>query len=195
MKKNTVLQQFKNIETEVTEKTAFTAGKGYKIHSDTELQQLQNEQTPEKITGNKPGKTTESVKENSRSVYRRRNGNATDIVTDEGIRQEHNCAIVTCGTQEAMPEAETLAGVSELFKVFGDVTRLKILYSLMHSELRVQQIANEVEMSSSAVSHQLRILRQSSLVSSKRAGKTVIYRLADDHVRTMLSQAMEHVLE
>ncbi len=94
-----------------------------------------------------------------------------------------------------MPEEELLYDLSELFKVFGDSTRVKILYALFESELCVCDIAQLLSVSQSAISHQLRILKQSSLVRYRREGKTVFYSLADDHVKTILSQGMEHVQE
>lgn len=88
-----------------------------------------------------------------------------------------------------------LYATAELFKVFGDVTRLKILYTLFSEEKRVGDIAEAVEMSSSAVSHQLKVLRQARLVNFRREGKTMLYSLADEHVRTLLGQAREHISE
>lgn len=96
---------------------------------------------------------------------------------------------------EATPSKEKLNSLSDIFKVFGDRTRLKILYALFESELCVCDIAAIVGMSSSAVSHQLRVLKQARLVDFKREGKTVFYNLADDHVRTMLTQASDHIDE
>ncbi len=93
------------------------------------------------------------------------------------------------------PEPEKLYATSELFKVFGDTTRLKILYTLFDAEKCVGDIANEVEMSSSAVSHQLKVLRQARLVGFRREGKTSLYFLADDHIRTLLDCAIEHISE
>lgn len=93
------------------------------------------------------------------------------------------------------PAPEKLNLVSELFKAFGDPTRLRILYALFESELCVCDIAAIVGMSSSAVSHQLKVLKQACLVDFRRQGKTVFYTLADGHVRTMLGQAMVHITE
>ena len=93
------------------------------------------------------------------------------------------------------PKQEKLKLISELFKVFGDTTRLKILYALFECELCVCDIALVVGMSSSAVSHQLRVLKQAKLVDYRREGKAVFYSLADQHVRTMLGQASEHIDE
>ena len=95
----------------------------------------------------------------------------------------------------AMPAEETLFDLAELFKIFGDSTRIKILYVLNESEMCVCDIARLLGMTQSAISHQLRSLKQSKLVKARREGKTVFYALADDHVHTILSQGMEHVAE
>lgn len=97
--------------------------------------------------------------------------------------------------RENMPEEETLYDLAELFKVFGDSTRIKILYALFGSELCVLDIAQLLNMTQSAISHQLRVLKQNHLVKYRRDGKTMFYSLADDHVRTILGQGMEHVEE
>ena len=94
-----------------------------------------------------------------------------------------------------MPEDETLYDLAELFKVFGDSTRIKILYALFESELCVCDIAQLLNLSTSAISHQLRVLKQSQLVKFRREGKTVFYSLADSHVSSILAQGMEHVCE
>ena len=94
-----------------------------------------------------------------------------------------------------MPDDEILYDLADLFKVFSDTTRIKILFALMDKDLSVGDIAEVVETSQSAVSHQLRILKQARLVRFKRQGKQLIYSLADDHVHTMLSQGMTHVCE
>ena len=96
---------------------------------------------------------------------------------------------------KAMPNPETLKDMAELFKLFGDPTRLKILISLSRQELCVCDLAALIEMSESAVSHQLRLLKQGRLVKNRRAGKSVFYSLADDHVHTLLAQCMEHIAE
>ncbi len=96
---------------------------------------------------------------------------------------------------EQMPPIETLYDLAELFKVFADSTRIRILYLLFESEMCVCDIAQLLGMTQSAISHQLRLLKQSKLVSSRRDGKTVFYFLADDHVRTILDQGMEHIRE
>ena len=94
-----------------------------------------------------------------------------------------------------LPQDEVLYDLAELFKIFGDSTRVKILYALLESELCVCDIAKLMEVSQSAVSHQLRVLKGSKLVKFRREGKTVYYSLADQHVMSILSQGMEHILE
>lgn len=96
---------------------------------------------------------------------------------------------------EQMPDEEVLYDLAELFKVFGDSTRIKILYVLFQSEMCVCDIAQLLNMTQSAISHQLRALKQSKLVKYRREGKTVFYSLADGHVRTIIDQGMEHVAE
>ena len=95
----------------------------------------------------------------------------------------------------AMPQEAEMLHVSELFKVLGDGTRMRILFVLLASEMCVCDLSETVNMSVSAVSHQLRILRQAQLVRYRRVGKTVFYALADDHVKTLLSQGLDHVRE
>ena len=94
-----------------------------------------------------------------------------------------------------MPDDETLYDLAELFKVFGDSTRIKILYALFEAELCVCDISKLLGLTQSAVSHQLRVLKSSRLVKFRRDGKTVFYSLADDHVRKIIAQGMEHVSE
>ena len=94
-----------------------------------------------------------------------------------------------------MPDDETLYDLAELFKVFGDSTRIKILYALFEAELCVCDIAQLLGLTQSAVSHQLRVLKNSRLVKFRREGKTVFYSLADDHVRKIIAQGMEHIDE
>ena len=94
-----------------------------------------------------------------------------------------------------MPDDEVLYELADLFRVFGDSTRIKILYALYDNEQCVQDIANAVQLSQSAVSHQLRVLKDSKLVRFRREGKTVYYALDDDHVRSILSLGMDHIEE
>ena len=93
------------------------------------------------------------------------------------------------------PNDEELFALSELFKVFGDSTRIRILYVLFETELCVCDIAQLLGMNISAISHQLRVLKQARLVKFRRAGKTVFYSLADDHIHAILGQGMDHVRE
>ncbi len=94
-----------------------------------------------------------------------------------------------------MPEDEILYDLAELFKLFGDCTRIKILYVLFESEMCVCDLAQLLNMTQSAISHQLRALKQNKLVKSRRDGKTVFYSLADSHVTTIINQGMEHISE
>ena len=97
--------------------------------------------------------------------------------------------------KEQMPEDETLFDLAELFKIFGDSTRIKILYLLFESELCVCDIAQMLQMTQSAISHQLRVLKQMDLVKNRREGKTIFYSLADSHIVTILSQGLDHIEE
>ena len=96
---------------------------------------------------------------------------------------------------DQMPPDEILYDLAELFKVFGDSTRVKILYALFEAELCVCDIAQLLGLTQTAVSHQLRVLKNAKLVKFRREGKTVFYSLADDHVRRIIGQGMEHVEE
>ena len=97
--------------------------------------------------------------------------------------------------QKGMPDDDVLIDVSEIFKVFSDYTRIKILCALMQAEMCVCDISFLLGMTKSSVSHQLRILKQSNLVKYRRDGRVVFYSLADDHVRTIFSSGMEHAIE
>ena len=114
---------------------------------------------------------------------------------------DHRCA---CGSAEhpspdqppeSLPDEELLYDLADLFKVFGDTTRIKILYALMGTERCVADIAELIGATQSAVSHQLRTLKQARLVKFQRDGKNVIYSLSDNHVFTMLAQGITHVCE
>lgn len=96
---------------------------------------------------------------------------------------------------EKVPPLEELQDLAEFFKVFGDETRLRILYVLLCSEMCVYDIAAVLSMSQSAISHQLRVLKQMDLVKNRREGKAVFYSLADDHIVTILSQGLNHIEE
>lgn len=97
--------------------------------------------------------------------------------------------------KEGMPDEGLLIELAELYKVFGDSTRIKILYALFEEEKGVGEIANQLGMTMSAISHQLRILKQARLVKFRREGKMVYYALADDHVRTIFAQGLDHICE
>lgn len=94
-----------------------------------------------------------------------------------------------------MPEEETLYDLAELFKVFGDTTRIKILYTLFESEMCVCDIAEILNMTQSAISHQLKILKNAKLVKNRREGKQIIYALDDEHVGSIIKMGMEHIEE
>lgn len=96
---------------------------------------------------------------------------------------------------EKIPDEDELYDLAELFKVFGDSTRIRILFVLFASEMCVCDIAESLHMNQSAISHQLKILKQAKLVTSRREGKSVIYSLADEHVRTIIDQGREHIEE
>ncbi len=97
--------------------------------------------------------------------------------------------------EENMPDDEILYELAELYKIFGDSTRIKILYALFESELCVCDIAKLLNLTTSAVSHQLRTLNRARLVKYRREGKNVIYSLSDDHVRTIINQGINHIEE
>ena len=97
--------------------------------------------------------------------------------------------------REKMPPEEALYDLAELFKVFGDSTRIRILFVLFEAEVCVCDLAAALGMTQSAVSHQLKILKQNKLVKARREGKSIFYSLADGHVRTVIDQGMEHIEE
>ena len=94
-----------------------------------------------------------------------------------------------------MPADELLQDLGDLFKVFGDTTRIKIMYALYEDEMCVCAIAELIGMTQSAVSHQLKSLKAASLVASRREGKTIYYRLSDEHVKSIIAQGYEHIIE
>lgn len=97
--------------------------------------------------------------------------------------------------EEKMPPEEELYDLAELYKVFGDSTRIRILFVLFEAEVCVCDLAHTLHMTQSAISHQLRILKQNKLVKSRREGKSIFYSLADGHVRTIINQGLEHIQE
>ena len=96
---------------------------------------------------------------------------------------------------KVMPDEDQLKDLAEFFKIFGDSTRIKILYVLSQAEMCVCDIATLLQMGQSAISHQLRVLKQMRLVKFRRDGRTVFYSLADGHIQTILAQGMEHIQE
>ncbi len=117
-------------------------------------------------------------------------------------KTEVECCDVTCihddmieKVRKLMPDEELLKDLADFYKVFGDATRIKILYVLLESEVCVCDLAELLGMTQSAISHQLRILKQMKLVKNRRDGKTVYYSLADGHIQSIISQGMEHIQE
>ena len=108
---------------------------------------------------------------------------------------EHNHEKMLDMVRHELPTDELLCDLSDLFRLFGDTTRVKILFSLFESEMCVCAIAELLGMTQSAISHQLRILKQMKLVKNRREGKTVFYSLADGHIKTIINQGMEHIQE
>lgn len=107
----------------------------------------------------------------------------------------HAHEALVASVNESMPDEEMLYDLAELYKVFGDSTRIKILYVLFEAEMCVCDIAQLLGMTQSAISHQLRVLKANKLVKFRRDGKTVFYSLADNHVRTIIDMGMEHLCE
>ncbi|MBE5923279.1 MAG: helix-turn-helix transcriptional regulator [Lachnospiraceae bacterium] len=96
---------------------------------------------------------------------------------------------------DTMPEETELYDLAELFKVFGDSTRIRILFVLLQAEVCVCDLAEVLNMNQSAISHQLRILKQNKLVKARREGKSIFYSLADEHVKTIIAMGQEHIEE
>ena len=117
------------------------------------------------------------------------------------MKQKLNCG---CGeihqqllkiVEEKLPDENELYDLAELFKVFGDSTRIRILFVLFECEVCVCDLAQALNMTQSAVSHHLKILKQNKLVKNRREGKSIFYALADDHVRTIIKQGLDHIEE
>lgn len=108
---------------------------------------------------------------------------------------KHNHDVVLQKVRHDLPTDELLCDLSDLFKIFGDTTRIKILYSLFESEMCVCAIAELLGMTQSAISHQLKTLKDANLVGNRREGKTIYYFLSDDHVRAIVAQGFEHLIE
>lgn len=94
-----------------------------------------------------------------------------------------------------LPDSEILFDLADLFKVFGDSTRIRIMFTLFDNEMSVLNIAESLNMEQSTISHQLRILRQNKLVRVRRDGKQIYYSLDDDHVKKIIEMGLDHVLE
>lgn len=137
-----------------------------------------------------------------RSNHKERSGPMNDDIIKETGAETEETDIV--GTEDAakikevtdaLPDEDTLDELEELFKIFGDSTRIKILYALHIKEMCVMDISLALGMSQSAISHQLRVLRQTRLIRSRRDGKNIYYSLADEHVHTIISMGLEHIEE
>lgn len=110
-------------------------------------------------------------------------------------KAEHNHDAILNRVRHDLPTDELLCDLSDLFKIFGDTTRMKILFSLLESEMCVCAIAELLGMAQPAISHQLKILKDANLVGNRREGKTIYYFLSDDHVRTIVAKGFEHLIE
>lgn len=107
----------------------------------------------------------------------------------------HNHDQILSKVRSDLPTDELLCDLADLYKLFGDTTRMKILYALLESEMCVCAIAELLGMTQSAISHQLKILKNANLVGNRRQGKTIYYFLSDNHVRTIIAQGFEHLIE
>ena len=111
------------------------------------------------------------------------------------LYMEHRHDEILKRVKDELPTDELICDLSDLFKIFGDTTRVKILFALFESEMCVCAIAELLGMTQPAISHQLRVLKDANLVGNRREGKTIFYFLADDHVRTIIAQGFEHLIE
>lgn len=107
----------------------------------------------------------------------------------------HDHSVALDCARAKLPKDETLCDLADLFKIFGDTTRMKILFSLFEQELCVREITELLNMTQSAISHQLKVLKDAKLISNRREGKTIVYFLADNHVRSIIGQGFEHLTE
>ena len=133
---------------------------------------------------------------NRRSTGQKQKGGVEVAVSDVeccDFYQVHDDVVKA--VKEKMPDEDELYDLAEIFKVFGDSTRIKILYVLFEQEMCVCDIAQLLNMTQSAIPHQLKILKQSRLVKNRREGKAVFYSLADGHVRSIINQGLEHIEE
>ncbi len=111
------------------------------------------------------------------------------------VTKKHDHSALVDKLHRELPGDEKLCDLANLFKIFGDTTRMRILFSLFESELCVCAIAELLGMTQSAISHQLKVLKDNHLVANRREGKTIFYFLADDHVRKIIEQGYEHLTE
>lgn len=117
-------------------------------------------------------------------------------MSDENeIPAKSTCTQDLTSVSEAMPDEDLLFDLAELFKIFGDSTRIKILFALLERELSVGELAEVLSMTQSAISHQLRVLKANGLVKFRREGKSLIYSLSDEHVTKILNMGLEHIEE
>lgn len=107
----------------------------------------------------------------------------------------HECSHEHVAKIDIIPTEEELIDLAELFKVFGDSTRIRILFKLFDEEMNVGDLADALNMNQSAISHQLKVLKQAKLIKNRRDGKSIIYSLADEHVRTIIAMGIEHIEE
>ncbi len=108
---------------------------------------------------------------------------------------KHNHDSILEKVRTDLPTDELICDLADLYKIFGDTTRMKILFALLESEMCVCAIAELLSMNQSAISHQLKVLKEANLVGNRREGKTIYYFLADDHVKTIIAQGFEHLIE
>ena len=108
---------------------------------------------------------------------------------------KHNHNYILEKVRSDLPKDELICDLADLYKIFGDTTRMKILFALLESEMCVCAIAELLSMNQSAISHQLKVLKEANLVGNRREGKTIYYFLADDHVKTIIAQGFEHLIE
>ena len=112
-----------------------------------------------------------------------------------GCGHSHTDHLSLINMLKDIPPEEELYDLADFFKVFGDCTRIRILCALLYSEMCVSEIGEALDMTQSAISHQLRVLKQAKLVKNRREGKTIFYSLSDDHIISILSQGLEHIEE
>jgi len=122
-------------------------------------------------------------------------GCSYDVNGRESDLMAHDHAKLIKNIKAGLPKDEVLQDLGDLFKVFGDTTRIKIMYALYEDEMCVCAISELLGMTQSAISHQLKTLKDAELVASRREGKTIYYRLSDDHVKSIIAQGYEHITE